>query len=1183
MKQVKIIHLSDVHFRPDKKEEALISLRTVIEKGREEQIDLFAIAGDLFDRALQNTTNSGLPELQRTMQQMMDVAPVVAVTGTPTHDIMGCYDVLQETQAEHGFTVLDPHHKYLLVGNEVFSDRVEDYYFDDRPCRGKLLILGCPEPSKEWFLKDKRMGREEANAAIIDGMRSLLLGMGVKRREHPDIPCLFVYHGNVEGATMCNEQVIRSGEITIGRDDLAFVGADYYALGHIHLAQQIGDMPAYYGGSAYPVNWGEMDQKTFNLIEIEKELPGVYTEDSFTVCTERFPFPHPPRKKIITDNFDEVGQADIANFQTWLCMRIPEHVLFDAEDALEWMLYHGALLGSRVTIDVIPTETVRVGEIQKIKGLREKIKIYAENSGETVTEDILFKADKLEAEARAAGEIGDGLHIVIDKLGLRGATGIRKGLGLDEIWLDFDQYDPGVIALIGANGTGKTTLFRNLQPFPDMADKSGTLQDHFDLADSWRDLYFTDKKTDLRYRAFIQIDGQNETGKCEYHLYRDGQPLTDGRLASYAAKIVEPYGSKELFLRGTYVSQKNTKKYPALSEATKGEKKAIFRELSGLDYLQTYADDSKASGKTLAETVLQDQGRTETLEVLVSALPDKKMKLAGIDYELIDAEKILTGREITGRQAKKVKDDLEEKSMQQGILQQKIDSKKEEQKKIEYERDDLCDGNREYAAALEGKPEAEKQIVEYESLKAQEAKLNEEKAGILAVREELLAEHRNAVDIAYAAGKKVDVQKTEKMQEKADFSTKKATLLANIANLIEKTEKPLDEKCPTCRQILPEGMLDDLRDKREYDLLALKQIQSEEFEIEKEIVDCDKQIDAFDRQKAGIVEPVEPVWPELPEFDEEAFDGVKMSIARVPINSARETLAQAQEAAIKIAENEKWVTQLTTEVCVLESEILELKMKIDPELEMKHRDACTDYENAKAKYIEAREQVKGLEVEQKNLEDQIAELEKQSEELQEIRQSIEEKQTDIADWTWLMRACGPDGIQALELDAMGPGIAKVANKLLGIAFECNPWNAEKREGNPFNQVEFRTTRIGGSGSKRKQIEDFLIFAHDVRDDTWTEISNISGGESVWVIRAIYDAFGIVRDENTGQRFFTVMQDESDGALDPDARLAYFRMLEAAHEESGRRHTLVITHSQDAQEMISQKIEMAEFANQEETP
>ena len=147
---------------------------------------------------------------------------------------------------------------------------------------------------------------------------------------------------------------------------------------------------------------------------------------------------------------------------------------------------------------------------------------------------------------------------------------------------------------------------------------------------------------------------------------------------------------------------------------------------------------------------------------------------------------------------------------------------------------------------------------------------------------------------------------------------------------------------------------------------------------------------------------------------------------------------------------------------------------------------------------------------------------------------------------------------------MGPGIAAIANKLLQAAY-----------GSRF-QVEFRTTRMGGQGSKRKQIEDFQIWILDSEDGSEQLMETLSGGESVWVKRAIYDAFGIVRDQNTGQRFLTSFQDECDGALDTEARLAYFRMLEAAHRESGRHHTIIITHSQEAQEMTAQRIVMSEL-------
>ena len=148
---------------------------------------------------------------------------------------------------------------------------------------------------------------------------------------------------------------------------------------------------------------------------------------------------------------------------------------------------------------------------------------------------------------------------------------------------------------------------------------------------------------------------------------------------------------------------------------------------------------------------------------------------------------------------------------------------------------------------------------------------------------------------------------------------------------------------------------------------------------------------------------------------------------------------------------------------------------------------------------------------------------------------------------------------------MGPGIAEVANRLLSSAY-----------GSRF-QLEFRTTRLAGKGSKTKQVEDFSIWILDSEDGTEQELSTLSGGESVWIKRALYDAFGIIRDRNTGTRFLTVFADEADGALDPDAKARYVTMLQQAHQESGRRHTLIITHSPEAQEMIGQKIEMNDLA------
>jgi exonuclease SbcC len=291
---------------------------------------------------------------------------------------------------------------------------------------------------------------------------------------------------------------------------------------------------------------------------------------------------------------------------------------------------------------------------------------------------------------------------------------------------------------------------------------------------------------------------------------------------------------------------------------------------------------------------------------------------------------------------------------------------------------------------------------------------------------------------------------------------------------------------------------------------------------------------------------------------------VRRQIQDLHIEQQRGILAKAQDAGARLEEAQRRLAQIEEQQRAAQAEKESLEAGIDQEAEAAYEQADSrvkDLDEQKAAALEALATVRA---QAESLRQQLEELKAKAEELKAVQHALIAAELDRTDWQYLERACGPDGIQALELDAMGPGIAEVANRLLSAAY-----------GSRF-AIEFRTTRIGGAGSKRKQIEDFQIAVLDSEHGTEQLLETLSGGEAVWIKRAIYDAFGIIRDRSTGQRFLTCFQDEADGALDPEARLAYFRMLEAAHLEAGRRHTLVITHSQEAQEMIAQRIRMEDL-------
>ena len=150
-------------------------------------------------------------------------------------------------------------------------------------------------------------------------------------------------------------------------------------------------------------------------------------------------------------------------------------------------------------------------------------------------------------------------------------------------------------------------------------------------------------------------------------------------------------------------------------------------------------------------------------------------------------------------------------------------------------------------------------------------------------------------------------------------------------------------------------------------------------------------------------------------------------------------------------------------------DIEDLRKQLDPTIGLRFEAKQHELTEAENTYRLQRDDLFSLAAQIAAIEIQIDELGKKAGELLQLKVAVEGKQTDAAEWRYLERACGPDGIQALELDAMGPGIAAIANKLLQAAY-----------GSRF-QVEFRTTRMGGQGSKRKQIEDFQIWILDSED------------------------------------------------------------------------------------------------------
>jgi DNA repair exonuclease SbcCD nuclease subunit len=157
-----------------------------------------------------------------------------------------------------------------------------------------MLLFGIPEPRKKYLLADTSAGKDETEEAIRNAMRRLCFMLAAKRKDYSSMPCIVLYHGDVAGASLQNDETVERGTgISVTIDDLADIGADYFALGHIHKPQRVGNLPTYYAGSIYPKNFGETHKAGFNVVELNQA--GSY---GFNADVERVDFPHPRNMKI---------------------------------------------------------------------------------------------------------------------------------------------------------------------------------------------------------------------------------------------------------------------------------------------------------------------------------------------------------------------------------------------------------------------------------------------------------------------------------------------------------------------------------------------------------------------------------------------------------------------------------------------------------------------------------------------------------------------------------------------------------------------------------------------------------------------------------------------------------------------------------------------------------------------
>lgn len=771
------------------------------------------------------------------------------------------------------------------------------------------------------------------------------------------------------------------------------------------------------------------------------------------------------------------------------------------------------------------------------------------------------------------------------KLKLRGAIGIRKGLGVDQIEINFTQFQPGLIALTGRNGSGKTTIMENLHPYRQMVSRDGSLQSHFYLKDSYRILEF--EYDGHQYLSKILIDAL--TGGSEAYLLRDTDkgfsPLNDGKLTTYDEAIEKLLGSPELFFNSVFSGQKSK----GIAELKPADRRKLFYELLNLNSYESYLERAKGELKSNEIELARIEGEIKSLEN--SGLhPD----------ELKDAIKLIIER---------IKSTVEEQHFMEGVIEKVTQSiqdfevhirtneeaiKQNEQKearlkeilaeiekvmkennakllRLDSDLDDckmLLDKNRKILA---NKNEIESAITTMNFL--------EENIKILKEKKSSLLETNSIVDKSYSSSMSDLKSKEEVVQQEIKNRNEVEAKLKSLEyerdhrigqiKLID--EVPCDEATgSSCKFLMnayeSKKLLEGSEEKiKELSLINDKmneQIGSAlvELEQERKIIEGKYRLDG------------ENIHKELTEINSQIktaagnLEGLTKQNFRQQFEQLKEAEHNIELLAQKIGSIELQKDEVKKNrdkiIYALNDEERRILGSIDKELPVKVNEmrealskARMELQSYKSKLAIRTGLIDELRQDQAKVEQTLLIAEENKTTLERLNNEKIKVHDEIKDWTFLTKAFDKTGIPVLKLENSGIEITSIANELLSL-FE-----------NKF-RIVFETTSLTKDKKKMKETFDINI----VEEDGVCEIGNKSGGQQVWLETAIQLAIMILLSSQ-GKKAETAFLDEKDGALDLDNAFSYIEMIKKAHQLSGVYNTFLITHRSELLDFIPQQVKL----------
>lgn len=1086
---MRFIHIADIHASRERLPQTLHILETLTERCKKGDIDFILFAGDFWDSTITATKGSGFSDIVHAIRKLeTTVHRIFFIYGTPTHEPLGSLDAFKSDVVQITSTM--------------------DYCGCD-----KYGFIAIPEPRRSNYIGQSI---KETDEAINKDISHFIFNQKDRKQTTcKDKPLIVMYHGEVSGA-MYQNGTMASSPTAISKEQLQSLKADYYALGHIHMPQEI--FPnAWYSGSACPKNFGETHDGHYNLVTIDEEGTKV-EEVSFGLPTYVTFYERP-------DKFIEgkPHQNEKTNIRFVFDCTKEERKQMNIRTYTEETKNRLRAMSVKIEPNVIDSEKPAVSEVVKHKSIVEKMEEYAKEKKlklpkytkellQDIQDNTLIKL----AYPQHSFEL---LH-----LSLRGAIGIFNGQHKDDFELNFEKLEDGVICLCGSCGKGKSTLLENCHPYPQMLSRKGTLKDHFRLKDSHRILIYRDENN-LYYKISMLIDGKTTNGKVVYlvETSKDRKvwhslPEVDGSLDSYKEWVNDTFGSIDVFLRTAFFAKEQTKDAVDISDTSKGERMELLSKLAGTEHLKEVSVIAREQRKDVIKECEKLDLEIESYSHYGESINENKKIITQSSFEMMKLDKIINN-------VKENLNELKAKDLEYQKVKAVADTNELLKEKYEEELEVKT------KECLTFKTLVDNHII-YEQIETRRQRIEKNAPEI--------EEYQKKLTDASAELSKIKDERSELNLKGAQIQTKVNILVLKEKHLSEDI-LDINEVCPTCGAPLSQHKKDEL-EKHNADIQKELEELRKELKSEKLVL---KKIESEIQNKNQI----DDLQNRIAMYESELVDLQSESQA------CEEYLKQLPEGYFKYSYDDA-----VEEHIRLSKEIDELRQHLDiiaKEITI---------EDVSEELYEAQEEYNSLVQSRNELSATIKAAERENERYEKELETIADKKAGLEVLTdktkaydFIEDAFSNNGIPAIELKESAPEIADITNKILKESY-----------GNKF-EIRFGST--SELKANRKANEDFNIIVLDTENGDEKTIDLVSSGERIWIKQALFYAFSIVQMNRTGFNFRTRLIDESDGSLDGGLRPKYLQMVESAHKYSNSRVTLLITHSQEIKDIAQQIIEI----------